>query len=101
MTALNSAVQLLRDVDPRILSGAVGASFGGTQGIEFDHCGAPFSITFGFGVGLEADWIYAADFAAQSNAIFLGSYSGRVVELDSAGEARQVYDFVRIPAHRI
>ncbi len=100
MAALNSAVELLRDVDPGILQAEYGSAFGGAQGVEFDHGGAPFAIRFGFGVGLDADWIYAADFAAHSNAIYLGSYSGRVVALNSNGEARQVYD-VGVPPRRI
>jgi hypothetical protein len=30
-------------------------------------------MTFGFDERLDADWIYAADFAANSNAAYLGS----------------------------
>jgi hypothetical protein len=44
--------------------------------------------------------IYAADFAAHSNAVYLGSHSGRVVMIDPEGEARQVYN-VGIPPDRI
>jgi len=100
MAALNCAVGLLRHVAPAILQGQGGSAFGGAQGIELDRGGAPFAITFGFGAGLEADWIYAADFATHSNAVYLGSYSGRVVALDSEGEARQLYE-VGVPPRRI
>src|SRR5271163_3124727 len=100
MAALNSAVELLREVDSEILQAENGSPFAGTQGVALDHAGATFVIRFGFGVGLDADWIYAADFAGPSNAVYLGSYSGRVVALNSDGEARQVYD-VGVPPQRI
>jgi hypothetical protein len=87
MTALNSAVELLREVDPGILTGQDGPS--GEMG-----------ITFGFGAGFDADWIYAADFAGDSNAVYLGSYSGRIALLDQNGEARKVYH-VGVPPRRI
>jgi curved DNA-binding protein CbpA len=76
MTALNTAVDLLNDIDTRILSGARGVSPGGDQGTEFNYRGADLTMTFGFGERLDADWLYAADFAAHSNAVYLGSYSG-------------------------
>jgi len=88
MVALNSAIELLRDVDPGILSGD-----GTSRGIGV-------SVTFGFGAGWDADWVYAADFAADSNAVYMGSYSGRVVALTRDGEAQDVYH-VGAPPRRI
>ena len=64
MIALNSAVELLNSIDTRILSGEGGASYNGDQDTELNHGGAQFTMAFGFGEGLDADWIYAADFAA-------------------------------------
>jgi hypothetical protein len=98
MAALNSAIERLRDVDPGILSGDR-ASGGAAGGAGFDDGVRP-SINFGFARGFDADWIYAADFAAHSNAVYLGSYSGRVVALDPDGEARQVHH-VGVPPRRI
>jgi len=92
MIALNSAVELLNGVDSRILSGECEASCSSDDATEF--------MTFGFGEQFEADWIYAADFAAYSNSVYLGSYSGRVVMIDGEGEARKVYD-VGVPPERI
>ena len=92
VTALNSAVELLSGIDTRILSGEGGASCSSNEATDF--------MTFGFGEQVYADWIYAADFAACSNAVYLGSYSGRVVMIDSDGEARQVYN-VGVPVDRI
>ncbi len=92
MTALNSAVELLSGIDTRILSGEGEASCNNDEDTDF--------ISFGFGERLDADWIYAADFAAYSNKVYLGSYSGRVLLIDLEGEARQVYN-IGIPPDRI
>src|SRR5208283_2396468 len=92
MTALNSAVELLAGVDTRILSGECEASCSSDDATDL--------MTFGFGEQFDADWIYGADFAAYSNAVYLGSYSGRVVMIDAEGEARQVYN-VGVPPERI
>jgi hypothetical protein len=100
MIALNSAVELLNRIDTRILSEEGGASYNGDQDTELNYTGAQFTMAFGFGEQLDADWIYAADFAAHSNAVYLGSYSGRVLMIDSEGEARQVYN-VGVPVDRI
>jgi hypothetical protein len=61
-----------------------GAFFGGAA-----ENGASFTTTFVFDRRLDADWIYAADFAARSNAVYLSRYSGKVVMIDSAGEPRR------------
>jgi DnaJ domain len=95
MTALNSAVELLSGIDGRALVAGGGALFGSAGENR-----AGFTLTFGFDERLDADWICAADFAARSNAVYLGSYSGRVVMLDPEGEAQQVYD-LGIPSERI
>jgi curved DNA-binding protein CbpA len=76
MTALNSAIELLSAVDGRILTDQDGAPFGGVG----------FTVTFGFDERLDADWIYAADFAAHPNAVYLGSYSGRLVMISPDGK---------------
>ncbi len=77
-----------------------GASSSGNEGTEFNYRGARVTITFGFGERFGTDWIYTADFAAHSNAAYLGSYSGRVVMIDPDREARQVYN-AGVPPHRI
>lgn len=92
MTALNTAIELLSGIDARILSGRGGTSCNGDEATDF--------MAFGFAERLNADWLYAADFAAHSNAVYLGSYSGRVVMIDAWGEPRQVYN-VGVPPERI
>jgi hypothetical protein len=99
MTALNRAIELLSSVDARILSGQNGASSGGDGGIAFRLDGQ-FTMPSEFDEGLTTDWIYAAEFVAHSNRVYLGSYCGRVVMLDPDGRACQVYN-VGLPPRRI
>ena len=98
MIALNAAVELLNGIDTRILSGEGGASCSDDEGTQFNYRGTLF--TFGYGEQICADWIYAADFAAYSNAVYLGSYGGRVVMIGADGEPRRVYN-VGVPVERI
>jgi hypothetical protein len=101
MIALNSAVEALNSIDTRIFSGeGEASSYNGDQDMDLNCGAARLTMAFGFGERLDADWIYAANFAAHSNAVYLGSYSGRVVMIDAEGEARQVYN-VGIPPDRI
>jgi len=60
---------------------------------EFDLSGAKATIRFDLGGELFAcDWIYAADFRARSNSVYLAGYSGLVAMLDQDGEAVRLYD---------
>ena len=102
MKALNGAVELLTGIDWRILSGGGAATFVRDEDRhEFDLGGSKFTVMFSIGGELLAcDWIYAADFAAHSNAVYLGGYSGRVVMTDPDGEGLRVYD-IGSPPKRI
>src|SRR5208282_2586021 len=44
-----------------------------------------------------ADWIYAASFAARSDAVYLAGYAGRIVVLDENGEGVRMYDIGSVP----
>jgi hypothetical protein len=46
-----------------------------------------------------ADWIYAANFAASDNRVFLAGYSGKIVEVSERGIAVRVYDIGAVPRH--
>jgi hypothetical protein len=99
MTALNRAIELLSTVDARILSGQNGAS-SGDRGMAVNYHDGQFIMPSEFDEGLTTDWIYAADFAAHSNRVYVGSYSGRVAMLDPDGRACQAYN-VGLPPRRI
>jgi hypothetical protein len=57
----------------------------------------PVEIDIAVHVAGARDWIYAADFAARSNSVYLAGYSGRVVMANSAGEGLRVYDIGNPP----
>jgi len=44
-----------------------------------------------------ADWIYAASFAASSNAVYLAGYSGRIIVVDENGKGVRAYDIGSVP----
>jgi hypothetical protein len=99
MKALNAAVELLTGIDLSILPGAGEATFVRAQDYrEFDFGGSKLTVMFGAVNELYAcDWIYAADFAAGSNSVYLAGYSGRVVMANAAGEGLRVYDIGNPP----
>jgi hypothetical protein len=102
MKALNAAVELLTGLDLSILSGTGRATFVRDEDrSELDLGGSKVTVMFSFGSELLAcDWIYAADFAAHSDSVYLGGYSGRVVMADPDGEGLRVYD-IGSPPKRI
>ncbi len=102
MKALNSAVGLLTDLDLRILPGSGAATFVRDEDrSELGLRGSKVTVMFSIGSELLAcDWIYAADFAAHSNSVYLGGYGGRVVMADPDGEGLRVYD-IGSPPKRI
>ena len=44
-----------------------------------------------------SDWIYAVGFAANSDAVYLAGYSGRVVLVDENGVGKRAYDMGSVP----
>jgi hypothetical protein len=56
---------------------------------EVKASGMTFALTIGMQVGElhAADWVYAACFAAKSEAVYLAGYSGRIMLVDRNGEA--------------
>lgn len=103
MKLLNSAVALLTSIDLTSTSGRGRTDFvRNADRHEFDlNGGDKATIRFDFGGELSAcDWIYAADFGARSNSVYLAGYSGQVVMLTQDGEGVRVYD-VGTPPQRI
>jgi DnaJ domain len=103
MKALNAAVELLTGVDWTILTEPEETE--PDQAIfvraedrrELDLGGSKGTVMVGVGELFACDWIYAADFAAHSNSVYLAGYSGRVVMADSVGEGLRVYDIGNPP----
>jgi DnaJ domain len=99
MKGLNSALELLTSIDLSIPTEArLGTFVRDEDRLELDLGGNNFSAMFSFGNELLAcDWIYAADFAAHSNSVYLGAYSGRLVMVDAEGKGLRVYDIGSTP----
>jgi len=47
--------------------------------------------------GPALDWIYAATISNEKNGTYLGTYSGKVVKLDSKGEPEFAFDVANVP----
>jgi DnaJ domain len=95
MKLLNSAVALLTGIDLTSTCGRGRTDFvRDADRHKFDlNGGSKATIRFDLGGELSAcDWIYAADFGARTNSVYLAGYSGRVAMLNQDGEGVRVYD---------
>ena len=100
MKELTWAGEVLTGVDASSLSNYTGATFVRQMDrSEVEVDGMRFTVSIGLHVGEihASDWIYAAAFAAQSDAVYLAGYSGRVFVVDDRGEAQRVYDIGSVP----
>ena len=100
MKALTWAGEVLTGVESNALSNYTGATFVREMGhSEVEAGGIRFTVSIGLHVGEihASDWIYAAAFAAQSDAVYLAGYSGRVFLVDEKGEGKRVYDIGSVP----
>lgn len=100
MKALTAAAEVLTGVEASALPRYTGATFvREMERAEFEAGGSRFTMSIGMQVGEihASDWIYAAGFAADSDAVYLAGYSGRVVLVDEKGEGVRVYDIGSVP----
>jgi hypothetical protein len=100
MKALNAAAEVLIGIDASTLARYTGAIFvRDVERTEFEAGDVRFTMTIGMQVGEihAADWIYAASFAANSDAVYLAGYSGRIVVVDENGKGVRVYDIGSVP----
>jgi hypothetical protein len=100
MKALTAAAEVLTGVEASALPHYTGATFvREMERAEFEVGGIRFTASIGMQVGEihASDWIYAAGFAADSNAVYLAGYSGRVVLVDEKGQGVRVYDIGSVP----
>lgn len=100
MKALNRAMQLLTGIGENALPAYTDVQYAREMSrSEIDAGGMKFIMTASCVVGEihAADWIYAANFAARSDAVFLASYSGRVVVVSESGEPIGAYDIGSVP----
>lgn len=100
MKSLNAAAEVLTGIDQSALARYTGSTFVKEMDRrEFVAAGIKFSTSLVI-QGSElyaADWIYAASFAARSDAVYLAGYGGRIVVLDENGQGVRVYDIGSVP----
>ena len=100
MKALTAAAEVLTGVEADALPRYTGATFiREMEHKEFEAGGVRFTMSIGMQVGEihATDWIYAAGFAAKSDAVYLAGYSGRVLLVDEKGKGVRVYDIGTVP----
>jgi hypothetical protein len=94
--SLTSAMEALTGISGSSLSAYTGMAY--TKEISRIHAD-DITITISFQAGelSVADWIYAANFAAKNDFVYLAGYSGRVLVLDNHGKGVRVYDIGAVP----
>ncbi len=86
MAAINHAAEVLTGTDAATLGHGVTVTI---------------DVQFGSSEQYACDWVYAAAFAAGSDAAYVASYSGRVVLVDDNGRPQRVYDIGSVPTQII
>jgi hypothetical protein len=100
MKKIGAAAEALTGVDLSTLSGDEGAGFFKETGrFQVGIDGTEFTVSMGMQAGelQAADWIYAAALGYKGSGAYLAGYSGRVIEVDSAGDAIRAYDIGVVP----
>lgn len=101
MQDINEAFQILTGVDPAMIDIEVAESevtyFRREAPDEVIEVG-PVRLEFWGPSGPAQDWVYGASFLAHGAGAFLATYSGKVVEVDSAGLPVRVYDLGMVPS---
>lgn len=99
MKALTAAAEVLTGIEASAIARYTGATFVR----ELERLEIPGELGLTVTVGMHAseihaaDWIYAASFAAKSQAVYLAGYSGRVHVVDQIGQGVRVYDIGAVP----
>jgi hypothetical protein len=100
MSELNAAAEALTGIEASSIPQYTGATFmREIDRREFTVEGITFTTNISMRISgsYACDWIYAASFAANSDAAYLAGYSGRVILVDEHGEGLRVYDIGSIP----
>ena len=96
MKSLNLAMALLDGTDVSRLSGEEVTQASYQRILERSEV-AGITISLMVSGKFAADWIYAANFGASDNRVYLAGYSGKVVEVSPEGVPRRVYDIGAVP----
>ena len=100
---LGAAMELLTGIDLSRLSGSEIERVVYQQVLHQSVVRLPQGINVTISMSMQVsgafgtDWIYAANFADQGNATFLGGYSGRIVEVGADRLPLRIYDIGTVP----
>jgi hypothetical protein len=100
MKKLGAAAEALTGVNLSTLRGDDSAGFfKETDRLQVGIEGVELTVSMGIQVGecQAADWIYAAALGGAGSGAYLAGYSGRVIEVDSSGDAVRAYDIGVVP----
>lgn len=100
MQKINEAFSTLTGIDPETL--AVGEDqsdkvFYRKTKPDLEIKAAGISIQITSNMGYAQDWIYEACFSSESDNVFIGTYSGKIIELDNLGNPLEVFDIGTVP----
>lgn len=99
MRRLNAAVETLSGTDVSALGIPEAKTYVSIKSRQTIPLAGGLSLEFSMGTSeaFASDWIYAATFGRSSDSVYLGCYSGRVVEVDANGEPMRVFDVGNVP----
>lgn len=100
MQKVNEAFSTLTGIDPETL--AVGEDpsdevFYRKTKPDFEFTVEDIYFQMTSNLGFAQDWIYEACFSSESDNVFIGTYSGKIIELDSLGNPLKVFDIGTVP----
>lgn len=100
MVRLNQAFEVLTGTTPEELE------FGQSETVYYEKVqdsrtievdGLELTLTMSMGTDSMGDWLYASSFSSAGGTSYVGSYSGKVVELSPGGKSLRVYDVGNAP----
>ncbi|MCK9454735.1 DnaJ domain-containing protein [Sulfurimonas sp.] len=100
MQKINGAFETLTGINPETLAIEEDQSdevFYKKTKPDFEFTVKDVSYQINSNLGFAQDWIYEACFSSESKNIFIGTYSGKIIELDSLGNPLKVFDIGTVP----
>ena len=100
MQKINEAFETLTGINPETLATEEDQSdevFYKKTKPDFEFTVENLSFQMTSNLGFAQDWIYEACFSSESENIFIGTYSGKIIELDSLGNPLKVFDIGTVP----
>ncbi|MDX4060725.1 DnaJ domain-containing protein [Aliarcobacter skirrowii] len=104
MQKINEAFETLTGINPEILANEEYKSdevFYKKTKPDFEFTVENISFQMTSSLGVAQDWIYEASFSSESENVFIGTYSGKIIELDSSGNPLKVFDIGTVPSQII